>query len=150
MWSFQTNSITFSRHLFSFVLDKTSPPPHPQRKRFHITVLPRKLTLIVHHAFWYIILSTSTTLLRRKTRTHDDKFSFLCFNLDTILKNSTSENSPKFEKLNDAKEPRLSFKKSEAFLVFWGERVVFFTAVVVSILNTQQDLNSVTCKCGAL
>lgn len=98
-----------------------APLPPPQKKRFHITVLPRKQALHVHQAFWYIILSTSTNLLRRKTRTHEDKFSFLFFNLDTILKNSTSENSPTFDKLREAKKTRLSFfKKAKPFLYFGG------------------------------
>ena len=59
--------------------------------------MSKTTALRVHHAFWYISM-TSTALLRRETSqcdvlwrtwTYDNKFSFLYLNMDKALKNST-------------------------------------------------------------
>ena len=64
-------------------------------------MIKKTTALHVHHAFWYISL-TSTARLRRETSyfdvlwrtwTYDDEFSFIFFNLNIILKNLTPEKS---------------------------------------------------------
>ena len=73
------------------------PRQQQQQRQKTIGFMSKTTALHVHHAFWYISL-TSTARLRRetsqcdvlwRTRTYYDKFSLLYLNMDKALKNST-------------------------------------------------------------
>ena len=69
-----------------------------QQRQKTIGFMTKTTTLHVHHAFQYISLTSTTAQLRReisqcdviwRTWTYGDKFSFLYFNMDKALENST-------------------------------------------------------------
>ena len=83
----------------------------------------------VHHAFWYISL-TSTARLRRETSyfdvlwrtwTYDDEFSFVFFNLNIILKNLTPEKSLAVDIYWAGPNRQIKFERTQIFLPTFSE-----------------------------
>ena len=101
-----------------------------------IGFMSKTTVLHVHHAFWYISM-TSTARLRRETSqcdvlwrtwTDDYKFPFLYLNMDKALKNSTPGKVTYIWRIERFQRDAIKFERTQ--INFLGD---VFTAVVVVV-----------------